>query len=55
MTAVEKEAIDKPRVVLDAIQRAIEAYGAAGFGSHVTDPLRHAAIDINYSIREVTS
>jgi hypothetical protein len=34
---------------------AIEAYEAADFGSHVTQPLRDALALVEFSIKEVTS
>jgi hypothetical protein len=38
-----------------ALQRAIEAYDKAGFGSHVSDPLREALSLVQYSLSEVRS
>lgn len=37
------------------LQAAIEAYEAAGYGDHVTQPLRDALELVSYSIREVTT
>jgi hypothetical protein len=34
---------------------AIEAFEAAGYGSHVTQPLRDALALVEFSIKEVTS
>lgn len=37
------------------LRSAIEAYEAAGYGSHVTQPLRDALRFVEFSISEVTS
>lgn len=55
MSDQEKEAIQAAFAAHEAIQKAITAYEAAGFGSHVTDPLRGALSDVSYSIKEATS
>lgn len=55
MTAAENEAIDRVRAARDALALAIEAYKAAGFGSHVTSMLLSAALEVNHSICEVQS
>lgn len=55
MSENEKAAVKAAFEAHEAIQRAIDAYEKAGFGSHVTDPLRGALKDVAYSIKEATS
>lgn len=55
MNDKEKAAIQAAFAAHEAIQKAIAAYEAAGFGSHVTEPLRGALEDVSYSIKEATS
>lgn len=54
MTDKEKSAINAAFAAYKALQKAIQAYEEAGFGSLVTDPLRGALSDVAYSISEVT-
>jgi hypothetical protein len=51
-TPAEKDAIQAALEARDALQRAIAACEEAGFGSQVTQPLRDALENIEYSIRE---
>lgn len=37
------------------LEAAIAAYAAAGFGCHVTQPLRDALAQVRYSVAEVVS
>jgi hypothetical protein len=55
MNDKEKAAIQAAFAAHEAIQKAIDAYVVAGFGSHVTDPLRGALSDVAFSIKETTS
>jgi hypothetical protein len=55
LTPIEKEAIAAALGAREALSKAIIAYETAGFGSHVTDPLRDALVQVDYSIREVTA
>ena len=55
MSENEKAAVKAAFEAHEAIQRAIDAYEKAAFGSHVTDPLRGALQDVAYSIKEATS
>lgn len=55
MSDKEKAAIQAAFAAHEAIQKAIYAYAEAGFGSHVTEPLRGALSDVAFSIKEVTS
>lgn len=54
-TPAELEAIKQAKAAQAALTQAIVSYVAAGFGSQVTDPLRHALRQIAYSLREVQS
>jgi hypothetical protein len=54
MTPIEQEAVDAAMEALAAIDDAIDAYQLAGFGSHVTAPLKSALVSVLYAIREVT-
>jgi len=54
-TEKEKAAIQAAFAAYEAIQKAIDAYREAGFGSLVTEPLQGALADVSYSIKQVTS
>jgi len=53
MEQTEQAAITAAECARDAAVVAIDAYRAAGFGSHVTQPLCHALDLIRHSINEV--
>jgi len=55
MDELEKIALEAAKAASDAVAKAISAYAAAGFGSHVTQPLYAALGNIDYSIHEVNS
>lgn len=53
----EEEQLAEARAVAaeHALLRAIEAYDKAGFGSHITDPLREALSLVQHSLSELRS
>lgn len=51
----EVEAQDTATVAASWLRRAIYAYEFAGYGSHVTQPLREALDNVEFSLREVRS
>lgn len=53
MNAAEESALVAAKTASYALVDAIEAYEAAGYGSHVTQPLRDALGLVEFSIREV--
>jgi hypothetical protein len=54
-TSINSAPLDAAAEAEQAILRAIAAYELAGYGSHVTNPLRDALGSLQYSISEVRS
>ena len=55
LTYVERVAEIEAMKAFVALMQATEAYHEAGFGSHVTQPLRDALANVDYSLREIRS
>jgi hypothetical protein len=51
----ERKAFEAAQEAKSALERAINAYQAVGYGSHVTQPLRDALASVDYSIKEMAS
>lgn len=55
LPTAEAEAQQQADLAAETLRRAIYAYECAGYGSHVTQPLRDALANVEYSISEVQS
>jgi predicted membrane-bound spermidine synthase len=53
MTSQELDAVNLAGDAISALSLAIASYEAAGFGGHVTDPLREAMRLAQWSVAEV--
>ena len=55
LPTAEAEAQQQADLAAETLRRAIYAYECAGYGSHVTQPLREALASVEFSISEVRS